>query len=293
MPDQLNIPLSFNNIQFPSMDYEPIGIKGVGKNRIPIMSMDQYIDHSKDKELHIECCKGLAKCHSVSPGGMLYGGVPPFEKERYNNNDSWDVMLRNIEKYDPDGTHRKVIEELLSGMGTEESKRGMVWRYTYYALGAIIPWFFTVHLKAAHFTTKTNSDSSHWTAAAREFPNVIKYIEGLPFKNIGRILFFTSYPNSPIVTHRDSVVKEHSDHNINLYFTGGDRKSYIYDPVTEEKIYLEKGARSYFFNNRDFHGVEAEPVFRYTLRIDGTFTDDMCEKLGLEKGMTWKWDYEK
>ena len=293
MNDQLNIPLSFNDVQFPSMDYEPIGIKGVGKNRLPIISMDQYIDHSQDEELHIECCKGLAQCQAVSPGGMYYGGIPPFEQERYNNKDSWDVMLRNLERYDPTGVHRQVINELLSVDDTEESKKGSVWRYAYYALGAVIPWFFTVHLKYSHFTNKVNANAGKWTPSAKYFPKVIKYVESLPFKNVGRILFFTTYPNSPIVTHRDSVVKEHSDHNINLFFTGGDRKSYIYDPVTEERVYLKEGTRSYFFNNRDYHGVDSTPVFRYTLRVDGIFTDELCEQLGLDDGMTWKWDYEK
>ena len=60
----------------------------------------------------------------------------------------------------------------------------------------------------------------------------------------------------------------------------------------KEKIYLQDGAKSYFFNNRDYHGVDPEPVYRYTLRVDGTFTDELCKELGLENGYTWKWSYE-
>ena len=66
----------------------------------------------------------------------------------------------------------------------------------------------------------------------------------------------------------------------------------IWDEKKKEKVLLEKGARSYFFNNRDYHGVDPEPVFRYTLRVDGTFTDELCKELGLENGYTWKWSYE-
>ena len=43
-----------------SYPYAEYGIKGVGQRRLPIVSMDQYIDHSQDQQLHIECCKGLA-----------------------------------------------------------------------------------------------------------------------------------------------------------------------------------------------------------------------------------------
>ena len=93
--------------------------------------------------------------------------------------------------------------------------------------------------------------------------------------------------------HRDGVVAEHKDHNINLFFTPGWRPSFVYDEITKEKVYLEQGARSYFFNNRDYHGVDPEPNFRYTLRIDGTFTDELQEELGLVDGYTWNWNYER
>lgn len=293
MRDQLNIPLDFNGVKFPSMNYEPIGIKGVGKDRIPIITMDQYIDHSQDGELHLECCKGLAKCNLVTPGGMFYGGVPSFEQEKFNNKDSWDMMLRHIETYDPTNVHRLAIEELLNGTEDLEYKKTCVWRYAYYALGAIIPWFFVVYLKIGDFSNKTTDNNSKWSANAKHFPKVIKYVESLPFESIGRILFFTTYPNAPIVTHRDSVMKNHKDHNINLFFSSGDRRSYVYDPVTEKRVYLENNSRSYFFNNRDYHGVDAEPNFRYTLRVDGTFTKELQEKLKLENGYTWNWNYEK
>lgn len=292
MIDQPNIPLILDGYPFPSMDYVDTGIKGVGRDKRPIICMDEFIDHSMDEELHIECCTGLARCGLVTPGGMFYGGVPPETQTEFGGNDSWDVMLREIPKYDPSGIHRKAISEILAGPEPDEYKKSCVWRYAYYALGAIIPWFFVVYLKLNHFTTKTNDDAASWSSAAKYFPKLLKYLDTLPFKSIGRVLFFTTYPNAPIATHRDSVIKEHSDHNINLFFTGGDRKSYIFDPKTKERVYLQPNSRSYFFNNRDFHGVDAEPKFRYTLRIDGTFNDDIIEKLKLDDGYTWKWSYE-
>lgn len=291
MQDQQHLNFQFGNVNFFSIPYEPLPIKGVGKKRLPIINMDQYIDHSLDHELHLECCKGLAKIHSVAPGGMFYGSVPPFEEQRFNSV-SWDTLLRNLDQYDPTGEHRKNIEELMSLPGSDDYKKSCAWRYAYYALGAIIPWFFVVYLKFGNFFTKVDGNKSNFTPNAIHFPKLLKYVETLPFKSIGRILFFTTYPNCPIVTHRDSIMEEHSDHNINLFFTGGDRKSYIWDGEKDQKIYLEPCARSYFFNNRDYHGVDAETKFRYTLRIDGTFTDELCDRLGLEDGYTWKWSYE-
>ena len=31
-------------------------------------------------------------------------------------------------------------------------------------------------------------------------------------------------------------------------------------------------SRAYWFNDMDYHGVLADPFFRYSIRIDGTFT---------------------
>jgi len=59
-----------------SFPYEEFGIKGVGQVRKPIISMDDYINHDSDLDLHIESCKGLALCNDFKMG-MVYGGLPP------------------------------------------------------------------------------------------------------------------------------------------------------------------------------------------------------------------------
>ena len=288
MIDQLHTARVLHGQKISSYHYKEYGVKGVGKNRLPIVPMDQYIDHSKDQELHIECCKGLALAEDIKMG-MVYGALPPEEVARFGGHNCWSEMIRDLERYDPSGIHSQAIKELIAESPGKEMQT--IYKYAYFAMGAVIPWFFALNLKKNTFTNKTE-DIGEWTDSAKYFPNVIKYLDTLPFKTIGRVLFFTTYPNAGVVIHRDSVVAEHSDHNINLFFDGGWRPSFIWDEVNKEKIYLPKGAKSYFFNNRDFHGVDPEPVFRYTLRVDGTFTDELCKELGLEDGYTWKWKYQ-
>lgn len=270
-----------------SFKYEEYGINGVGRRRMPIISMDKYINHDQDLELHIEACKGLALCNDFKMG-MVYGALPPEEVARFSDHDCWTEMLLNLEKYDPTGVHRQALEELSQ---TTPMPQQAMYKYAYYAMGAVIPWFFACYLKKNDFSKKTR-DVGQWTENAKYFPKLVKYLDTLPFKEIGRVLFFTSYPRSGVAIHRDSIVAEHRDHNINLFLDAGWRPSFIWDEVKREKVYLEAGARSYFFNNRDYHGVDSEPVFRYTLRIDGTFTDELCEELGLEDGYTWNWNYK-
>ena len=290
MKDQENIISYLGNNPFPHFHYEEYGANGIGKKGIPIISMDNYIDHSSDKILHIECCKGLALANDIKMG-MVYGDIPPEEELRYDKHGCWSNTILNLDSIDPTGVHRAALLEVAE-QSPDGQKMQAMYKYAYFALGSVIPWFFALYIKHGSFFSKTKNNDN-WTESAKYFPKLIEYIKTLPFKEIGRIMFFTTYPNAGVTIHRDSVVAEHKDHNINLFFDGGWRPSFIWDEKTKEKHYLPAGAKSYFFNNRDYHGVDPEPIFRYTVRIDGTFTDDLCEELCLEDGYTWKWSYKE
>ena len=289
MKDQDREFLKVGNVLVPHFNYEEYGVRGVGKHRVPIISMDQYIGHSLDTELHIECCQGLALANDYKMG-MVYGDIPPEEEVKYAGNGCWTNTIKKLKEIDPSGLHHKALLEIIDKAPKGQEMQA-VYKYSYFALGSAIPWFFAFYLKHGEFRNKT-TEYSNWTDAAKYFPKLLEYIKTLPFKEIGRVMFFTTYPNAGVTIHRDSIVTEHKDHNINLFFDGGWRPSFIWDEKTKEKHYLPKGAKSYFFNNRDYHGVDPEPVFRYTVRIDGTFTDELCEKLSFEDGYTWKWSYE-
>jgi len=265
----------------PHFDYEEYGIKGVGESRSPIISMDKFIDHSLNKELHIECCKGLALNERFYKQGMIFGAITPEEEQSLGVR-SWTSIMDTIEKDYPE--HIEVLGELI------KKDYKAAYRYIYYALNGAIPWFFGLYLKENNFYKKTQG--GQWAEAAKDFPMLVEYLHSLPFKDIGRVLFFTTFPGAPVIAHRDAEVTAHKDHNINLFFTKS-RPSYIWDEVKKEKTYLEPNALSYFFNNRDYHGVDPENAFRYTLRVDGTFTDELCEDLGLMDGYTWHPVYER
>jgi hypothetical protein len=268
-------------VTIPHFDFDKIGVQGIGINNTPIVNMDKYIDHSMDSELHTECLIGLSRCEQYFKQAMIFGDIPP------SSGVSWTNIIKNLDKYDPTGNHRLAIEKLL----TEDKSYKSVYRYMYFGMGAAIPWFFGLYLKDNAFFKKTSG--GNLTKASAEFPLLMEYIKSLPFKEIGRILFFATYPGAGVITHRDAHMIDHKDHNMNLFFEAGSRPSYVFNEINNEKIYLEKGAKSYFFNNRDYHGVDPEPNFRYTLRIDGTFTDELCEELGLVNGYTWHNNFKK
>ena len=265
--------------KWPHFEYEPVPICGVGKNKTPIVAMDKYIDTTQNLELHLECCKGLSMVEGYKTS-MFPGTVHSSESAIGKIN--FSEMLVNLQQYDPTGVHLKNILDIEK---TADDPRKAIYKYMYYAMGANIPWFFSYYLRDQNFSSKTNEPEVLWTEdAKRYFPNLISYIETLPFKKIGRVLFFTTYPNAGVTAHRDYYNAPHRDHNINLFFSAGWRPSFVWDDVNNKKIYLPDGATSYFFNNRDYHGVDPEPNFRYTLRIDGTFEDWLQDELGLVDG---------
>lgn len=270
--------LNICGVTIPHFDYDEYGPQGVGKNHTPIVNMDEYVDHSIDEKLHYECLKGLALNEHNFKMGMFFGALPPEEEKRLNGK-SWTSIAKDL---DLNTGHGKTIKELLE----KEKNFKSVYRYMYFGMNAVIPWFFGLYLKENSFQDK--SSNGQWTEASKDFPMLMEYLESLPFKHIGRVLFFCTYPNAGVAIHRDAMMQDHKDHNINLFFDGGGRPSFIWDEKKKEKIYLDPSAKSYYFNNRDYHGVDPEPNFRYTLRIDGTFTDELCDKLGLEDGYTWR-----
>jgi hypothetical protein len=275
-------------INFPHFKYEPSPLCGVGKEHAPIVNMDPYIDTSRNEELHLEICRGMALAKEQKVA-TYPGSVHISEREKGKR--SFTEILWELDKNDPTGVHRKMIEQLASD---HEAKpyyvdHPAIYRYMYYAMGADIAWYHTYYLRRQGFGQKTNAKGAYWTdEAVQHFPKIIEYIESLPFKEIGRVLIFSTFPNTGITAHRDYHITPHKDHMINLYLGQGWRPSFVWDDIQNKKVYLEKGATAYCFNNRDYHGVDPEPGYKYTLRVDGTFEDWLQKELGIVNGWVYR-----
>ncbi|HEY6561016.1 MAG TPA: hypothetical protein VI072_27260 [Polyangiaceae bacterium] len=286
---------AYSNVTFP---HEAIGIRGVGKRRTPMINMDKYIDTAMNRELHDEICRGLALAESFE-FGLVVGSAPPAELLR-GAAQFFSETLRSIDAWDADGRHVSNIDYIVEQSRPERLRKNVM-KYCCFMLGSSVPWFFTVYLRRGEFVEKTSytpisglTDAAQplWEPIADHFPKLKRWITTLPFKSIGRALLFCTYPGAPVPVHRDFPMAAHKDHNINCFFEPGWRPSFVYDEIGDQKHYLEKGATAYFFNNRDYHGVDAQPCFRYTFRIDGTFTDELCEELGMEDGFVYRSSYD-
>ena len=263
-----------------SWEYRRLPVEGVGPSHLPFIDLEPHLDLARAEELHDEINFGLAGIDHYSFPNV--NGAVPEELAEFPGQNHPKHIIQHIEDYDPTGKHKAAIERLPRMVDKL--------RYATYALGAIQEWQFSVFLLENHYVKfqeqgtdrpiKFDPEMVKVTKHAHRFPKVMKFIGSLPFEYLTRCLIFGSHSNAEAHAHRDWVrTSEHRNHHICFNFGPG-RKAYVYDCEKREKIYVRDGCKAYLFNDQDYHGVDPTPVFSYTLRVDGVFTDEFCEALG-------------
>jgi len=256
--------------------HEDIGLKGVGGR--PFIDLDFLLTQNQFNEMDFEIGVGMAKTKDAIPGGSVRGQIPPALRKDFGGVLESEVM-NNLEHYDPTGKHREAMRTM------ERHERQ---KYCYMVLGSVPVWHQLIYIRNIAPTAGWQNIEPFWTKEGLKlFPKVVEYAKTLPFKVLGRVLIFCTYPHYPIPTHRDWIQTPHQDHHINIT-SKLNRGIYIYDEVKNEKTYLPPEVRTYFFNLRDYHGVEAYPQYTYTLKFEGLFTDEFANKIGLDEGYVWR-----
>src|SRR5262249_48680718 len=121
---------------------------------------------------------------------------------------------------------------------------------------------------------KSTGEGKDFTRLAKTFfPRTIELVRRLPFREIGRCNVMGLDSNDHGTVHRDGVPEEKP--NVDHFITpvqGANKRLFLWDEEAAAKTPVT--ARAYWFNDSDYHGVEAEPFFRYSIRVDGFFSDD-------------------
>jgi hypothetical protein len=155
------------------------------------------------------------------------------------------------------------------------------------ALGAYDPYQF-VFLKTEAGGWESRFDEKTWTPDVELFPELKIWLENLVeqkvFKHLGRVIFFKAEHDCLMPLHRDLILPD--EHN---YFPHRhefihvrpnlDKPFYIWDSETDQKILTDK--RAVWFNDQDWHAGGRVNKQSYSLRIDGPFTDEFRERIGV------------
>ncbi|KYF97674.1 hypothetical protein BE20_37770 [Sorangium cellulosum] len=278
------------------------GITGIFAR--PYIDLAPYLDLAPLGELHDEICLGLTQVPIDYTGGShrTMGIMPPSrlgealadygEVIRGLGDEEFATFQRLSD--DPSAIDRSARATLEFGEEREIplSRRQMLWLK--FRHGVYFPWKVYVELiPNRYWSDKSRSEGKDFTRLARSFfPKTIAYVKRLPFSSIGRCNIMGLEANDHGTVHRDGEgegaraegdrgVEREPDHFITLC-PAGNKRLFLWDERARRKTAV--AGRAYWFNDHDYHGVEADPFFRYSVRIDGTFTPEFIEALRRDHG---------
>ena len=264
----------------------------------PFLRLDPLLDLNDDvlAAIHEEVCEALAqlpvdytggshRSMGIMPASQRDGAVVDYgEVLRDLSDDQWArfvALADDPADYD-DVDRADVGEERDAPL----SRRQMLWLKVRH--GVFFPWKAYVEMMPnRRWSDKANPHGKSFTRTARQFfPRTLALVERLPFTAIGRCNLMGLEANDWGTVHRDGdpADQDRADEFITLYPVRN-KRLYLWDEEHQRKHVVDDAA-AVWFNDFDNHGVEAAPFFRYSLRVDGVFTDAFRDQLRFTFGET-------
>ena len=259
----------------------------------PYLDLSPYVATSVFPDLDREILRGLAEVETEGTGGSLkwMGVVAPFHLEdgyadlgfvmEGMSFPEWKELVDLAD--DPAVFDPARWREYTFGDETDHPLNLRQQRWLTYRHGVYFPWKVCYHLlENDKWEDKHSGEGKSFREEAeRVFPKTLAFIRTLPFEEIGRCVIFGLNANDHAPFHRDT--KPGSAEQVGHCLTFAPRpgkKLVLMSPDFQTRVPVE--APVYWFNDMDWHGVEAAPVFRYSIRIDGRFDPAFVRRLAAD-----------
>jgi hypothetical protein len=273
----------------PAPPQEPLGgLRGIWGR--PFIDLSSFIDASRFAEIDDEVCWALTQVPLDYTGGSHKSMdiVPPslaaepfVDYGQVIAGMSRDEFARFVSlSDDPAGFDLDKRAEYRFGEEREHplSRRQILWLKFRY--GVYFPWkVFYELIPTAGWDDKSTGAGKAFTAEAKaHFPKLVDFVRSLPFAEIGRCNVMGLEANDHGTVHHDrsSDEKVAVDHFVS-FCPRGDKRLFLWDEAARRKVFV--ASRVYWFNDGDYHGVEADPFFRYSIRVDGFFRPEFLSTL--------------
>jgi len=252
-----------------------------GINNQPYINLEPFIDIEGFKQLHYKICKGLVLAEYKKEGNIVKpGGIDGVIEYPFK------PLYKAIEEYEalPENHEIRVIGKEIG----EWNNRDKFVLFLKLTLGAYDPYQF-IFLKTEDGGWETRFKEKAWTNDIQYFPELKQWLENLVssgvFKHLGRIIFFKAEHDCILPLHRDLILPAETDYSNHRHEfihlrPNLDKPFYIWDPDINQTIPVTSLAS--FFNDQDWHSGGKAEKQTYSLRIDGIFTDEFREKLGID-----------
>jgi hypothetical protein len=153
------------------------------------------------------------------------------------------------------------------------SRRQMLWLKVRH--GVYFPWKGYLELiPNERWTDKSTTTGKRFTRQAETFvPTLCALVRALPFRGVGRCNVMGLEAHDHGTVHRDGEPDEQEAPDEFITLAPRPNKTlYLWDEHNGV-TYPVTGCQAYWFNDFDYHGVLAAPIFRYSIRVDGVFDD--------------------
>ena len=256
----------------------------------PFIDLEPHLDLSALDAIHDEICLAFAEVPADYTGGSHRSmGIMPESRRAEAITDYGEIIsgMSDVEfltfrslSDNPDAIDPHRRKEITYGEERDVplSRRQMLWLKVRF--GVYFPWKAYVELiPNERWTDKSTGEGKTFTRRARAFfPRTIAFIESLPFREIGRANVMGLEAHDHGTVHRDGEPDEQvaPDQFITIC-PRKNKRVFVWDEDAKQKTPITP--RAYWFNDFDYHGVDADPFFRYSLRIDCVFEADFLTRL--------------
>jgi hypothetical protein len=270
--------------------YDGMPVSGIGGH--PFIDLERYVDLAALEALDDEITIALTQVTLDYTGGShkTMGIVPPsladepyadygqviarFSREEFVR---FAALSDTPDELDPD---RRAEYEFGEEREWPLSRRQML--YLKFRHGVYFPWqVFYELIPTLNWEDKSNGRGKQFTAEARRFfPRLIAFVQTLPFESVGRGNILGLEADHHGTVHQDGDPDDPvAEHFITLC-PRKNKRLFLWDEETRTKTQVL--SRAYWFNDHGYHGVEKDPYFRYSIRVDGVFRPEFLAQLRRE-----------
>jgi hypothetical protein len=267
----------------------------VGLQGKPFVDLEPYVDLDALSSLDLEICLGLARVPTFVTGGShkSMGIVPPhLADDPYADYGQAISAMSRDERilffslsetphlFDPDESDGYTFGEERDYPLSNKQVRYLAFRY-----GVYFPWSTYLELMPGGlWDQQSHPEGKAFTKDALVyFPRTVAFVRALPFVSIGsvKVLGLSACQHGTIHRDRSPDDGERGADNDTFMMLSptGKKRLFLWDDAEKAAHTIEK--RAYWFNDADYHGVHADPFFRYSIRVDGTFSPELRRSLSL------------
>jgi hypothetical protein len=261
----------------------------VGIWQRPFIDLEPFVDPTPLAGMHEEICVALSSLPLEYTGGShrSMGIMPPSlqaealvdynEVFRAMSPEERAILFSladepvDVDPADPGDA------ELGEERDVPLSRRQML--YLKFRHGVYFPWKVYYELVPnTRWDEKAKIGRHFKPEAMLHLPRTVAFVKSLPFSVRGSVKLLGLEAHDHGTVHRDADPREKTtfDHFV-VIAPAGNKRLFLWDEDARKKTFPP--SRIYWFNDSDYHGVEADPFFRYSIRVDGTFAPEFLDAL--------------